>query len=96
LRNGRARKFVLNAEAMEYLNQVNLSAAVRRELTPLVQDQPLDEATLRAWLAVHLPDLGAQQRKWIMDATAVAAYQMEIDFPVVELLVCDDAPNLRG
>jgi len=96
LRNGRARKFVLNAEAMDYLNQVNLSAAVRRELTHLVQDQPLDEATLQAWLDVHLPDLGPQQRKWILDATAIAAYQMEIDFPVVDLLVCDDAPQFKG
>jgi len=96
LRNGRARKFVLNAEAMDYLNQVNLSAAVRRELTHLVQDQPLDEATLQALLDGHLPDLGPQQRKWILDATAVAAYQMEIDFPVVDLLVCDDAPQFKG
>lgn len=96
LRNGRAREFVLNAEAMDYLNQVNLSAAVRRELTHLVQDQPLDEATLQALLDVHLPDLGPQQRKGIMDATAVAAYQMEIDFPVVDLLVCDDAPQFKG
>jgi hypothetical protein len=96
LRNGRARKFVLNAEAMDYLNQVNLSAAVRRELRHLVQDQPLDEARLQALLDVHLPDLGPQQRKWILDATAVAAYQMEIDFPVVELLVCDDAPQFKG
>lgn len=96
LRNGRARKFVLNAEAMDYLNQVNLSAAVRCKLTQLVQDQPLDEARLQALLDVHLPDLGPQQRKWILDATAVAAYQMEIDFPVVELLVCDDAPQFKG
>jgi hypothetical protein len=96
LRNGRARKFVLNAEAMDYLNQVNLSAAVRRELTHLVQDQPLDEVMLQALLDVHLPDLGPQQCKWILDATAVAAYQMEIDFPVVELLVCDDAPQFKG
>jgi hypothetical protein len=96
LRNGRAREFVLNAEAMDYLNQVNLSAAVRRELTHLVQDQPLDEATLQALLDVHLPDLGPQQRKGILDATAVAAYQMEIDFPVVDLLVCDDAPQFKG
>ena len=96
LRNGRARKFVLNAAAMDYLNQVNLSAAVRRELTHLVQDQPLDEATLQGLLDVHLPDLGPQQRKWILDATAIAAYQMEIDLPVVDLLVCDDAPPFKG
>lgn len=29
-----------------------------------------------------------------MDATAVAAYHAELEFPVVRLLICDDAPQL--
>ena len=41
----------------------------------------------------HLPGLGPQQRKWILDATAVAAYHAAVEFPVVRLLVCDDAPQ---
>ena len=35
----------------------------------------LDEATLQALLERHLPAFGPQQRKWMLDATAVAAYQ---------------------
>jgi len=53
----------------------------------------MDEATLQALLEVHLPGLGLQQRKWILDATAVAAYHAALEFPVVRLLVCDDAPQ---
>ena len=52
------------------------------------------EATLQALLETHLPGLGPQQRKWILDATAVAAYHAALEFPVVRLLVCDDAPQL--
>jgi hypothetical protein len=31
---------------------------------------------MQAVLETHLPALGPQQRKWILDATAVAAYQV--------------------
>src|SRR6266849_4464465 len=37
--------------------------------------------------------VGQLQRKWILDATAVAAYHADVEFPVVRLLVCDDAPQ---
>jgi len=48
---------------------------------------------MQALLETHLPSLGPQQRKWILDATAVAAYHADVEFPVVRLLVCDDAPQ---
>ena len=41
----------------------------------------------------HLPHLGEQQRKWVSDALAVAAYHAQTEWPVVRLLVCDDAPQ---
>src|SRR5437016_13068113 len=43
--------------------------------------------------SLYLPGLGPQQRKWVLDATAVAAYHAAVEFPVVRLLVCDDAPQ---
>jgi hypothetical protein len=95
LRNGQERRFLLNAEAMSYLNNVQLSAAVGQRLTQLVRDQILDEAMMQDLLSAHLPDLGPQQRKRIIDAAAVAAYHAEVEFPVVNLLVCDDAPQFK-
>jgi hypothetical protein len=62
----------------------------------LPREQDWDEASLRQWLEEHLPHLGPQQRKWILDATAVAAYHAQEEFPVVRLLVCDDAPQFNG
>ena len=32
---------------------------------------------MQALLETHLPGLGPQQRKWILDATAVAAYHAD-------------------
>ena len=93
LRNGRARQYLWNAEAESYLERVGLSRVVRRQLAKLPWDQVLDEATLVALLAEHLPTVGPQQRRWLEDALAVAAYHAEVEWPVVELLLCDDAPQ---
>jgi regulator of replication initiation timing len=95
LRNGQPRTFRLNAEALGYLEQVGLSAVTRQTLSRLPPDQDLDEMSLRQWLDEHLPKLGPQQGKWILDAMAVAAYHAQVEFPVVRLLVCDDAPQFN-
>jgi hypothetical protein len=73
LRNGQPRGFRLNAEALGYLAQVNVSQLTRQRVLALPWEQDLDEPTLLALLATHLPDLGEQARKWILDAMAVAA-----------------------
>ena len=36
-------------------------------------------------LAEHLPELGTQSRKWILDAIAVAASHAQMEWPVVHL-----------
>jgi hypothetical protein len=93
LRGNQPRRFRLNAEAWSYLAQVTLSHRTSQLLQALPQEQDLDAATLDALLALHLPDLNAQSRKWICDAMAVAAYHAETEWPIIQLLVCDDAPQ---
>jgi len=93
LRNGRPRAFRLNAEALTMLEQVGLAACQRARLAPLARDQTLDEVSLYALLDTHLPTLGQQQRKWVLDATAIAAYHAAVDWPIVRLLLGDDAPQ---
>ena len=90
---GREHIFRLNAEALDLLEGVALSQATRLGLSALPWDKDLDAATLEVLLALHLPNLGEQARKWIYDALAVAAYHAETEWPVVRLLVCDDAPQ---
>jgi len=93
LRNGPPRQFRLNGEALGYLEAAGVSGVTRRRLAYLLQDQDLDEATMHRWLEEHLPNLGAQTRKWILDAAAVAAYHAQTEWPVVRLLICDGAPQ---
>jgi len=93
LTNSRPRRFVVNAEALGYVEASGLSAVRCRQLAQRADEVIMDEAQMQALLETHLPGLGPQQRKWILDATAVAAYHADVEVPVVRLLVCDDAPQ---
>jgi hypothetical protein len=95
LRNGRPRVFRLNREALGYLENVQLSKAARHALLDWSSEQDLDEPTFSGRLDGLLPDLGRQQRKAIMDAAAIAAYHAEPDVPVIQALICDDAPQFN-
>ena len=53
----------------------------------------MNEANFQEHLTCLLPNLSKQQRKEIIDAAAIAAYWAETDWPVIETLVCDDAPQ---
>ena len=93
LTNHRPRRFVVNAEALRCIEAGGLAAVRRRQLAQVPGEVIMDEAQMQAQRETHLPGLGPQQRKWILDATAVAAYHADVEFPVVRLLVCDDAPQ---
>jgi len=93
LTNHRPRRFLVNAEALGYLEAVGLSTVRHRQVGQLPWGVLMDDVTMQAGLETHLPGLGPQQRKWILDATAVAAYHADVECPVVRLLVCDDAPQ---
>src|SRR2546428_11744221 len=93
LTNHRPRRFLVNAEALSFMETCGLSALRRQQMEQLPSGTIMEEATMQALLEEHLPGLGPQQRKWILDAMAVAAYHADVEFPVVRLLVCDDAPQ---
>jgi Transposase IS66 family len=93
LTNHRPRRFLVNAEALGFMEACGLSAVRRQQVEQLPSGTIVDEATMQALLEAHLPGLRPQQRKWILDATAVAAYHAAVELPVVRLLVCDDAPQ---
>ena len=93
LTNHRPRRFLVNAEALGFMEACGLSAVRRQQVEQLPSGTIVDEATMQALLETYLPGVGPQQRKWILDATAVAAYHADVEFPVVRLLVCDDAPQ---
>jgi len=72
LTNHRPRCFLVNEEALGYLEVFGLSTVRCRQVGQLPCGVLMDDVTMQAVLETHLPALGPQQRKWILDATAVA------------------------
>ncbi len=95
LRNLAARTFRLNAEAFELLHGLGMAQRVLVQLQALPQEQTLSETELTALLDLLAPPPGPLQRQHILEATAIAAYHAQLEFPVIQLLVCDDAPQFN-
>ena len=95
LRNLRERVFRMNDEAFGFIRQFGLPVRVIEGLRNVPRDQNLSEAEFRCWLDAHIFVLGPQQRSRILEAAAVAAYHAEVEYPVIRLLLCDDAPQFK-
>ena len=93
LRNSREREYVLNEQAMLLLEVLNLSRAKRELLQNLVSETVYSESEFFNLLESH--DLGPNQRRQVLDASAIAAYHSQQDWPVIDLLLADDAPEFK-
>ncbi len=88
--------FRLNELAFKLLGRLGVAQKWCQKLTKLLpHEQDWKESQLDEWLDQHLPKLGTKPRKLIKDSLAIAAYQTQTAYPVIELLVCDDAPQFR-
>src|SRR5438270_10875336 len=97
LQGGADPVFQLNALALELLPQLGVSEKWCRTLpTLLSHDQTYTEKQLDDVLDAHLPKYGANLRKSVKEALAIATYRSQTAYPVVELLLCDDAPQFNG
>lgn len=70
LRNVQPRVFRLTDDAMAWLEAAGVSSVKRQKLARLPRDQHLDERPLSRLLEQHVPGIGAQTRKWVLDALA--------------------------
>ena len=93
LTNGQPRSFRLDDDAFAYVDALGIAQKWRKQLEQLPRDQMLDETTMMRLLNEHLPGVGVQTRKRVLEALAVSAYHAQSEVPIVEVLVCDDAPQ---
>ncbi|MBW1799490.1 MAG: hypothetical protein JRJ85_02060 [Deltaproteobacteria bacterium] len=95
LTNFRERTFLLNTEAFTYIDIFKLPAPVIKQLRSFPQNKQLGQKEFFSLLDRDLPHLADQQRSHVIDAAAIAAYHDQMEFPVVSLLICDDAPQFK-
>ena len=96
LQGGADPVFQVNTLALELMAQLGVSEKWCRILpTLLPHDQTYTENQLDDVLDAHLPKQGANLRKRVKEALAIATYRTQTAYPVVELLLCDDAPQFN-
>ena len=95
LRNFESRSFLLNHETFSLLEQFKLSKKDRELLSEYQREKPYDEHEMLKILQ-HLYDTGSPRKKTkIMEASAISSYHHETSIMVVNILVCDDAPQFK-
>jgi hypothetical protein len=96
LQGGADPVFQVNDLALELLPQLGVTEKWCRMLpTLLPHDQTYTESQLDDVLDGYLPKYGATLRKRVKEALAIATYRTQTAYPVVELLLCDDAPQFN-
>jgi len=95
LRQGRKRIYLLNMEALMYLDGMPFSKETRHILENWRSETVMEEETFIHELDVRLPILNKQHRSAVLSAAAVAAYHAEHGVSIVHTLVCDDAPQFK-
>jgi hypothetical protein len=92
LQGGEDPLFRCNDLATELMGKLGVTAKWIRLLpTLLLHDQDVTQKELDEVLEVHLPKLGVNLRKRVKEALAIASYRTQTIYPVVDLLLCDDA-----
>jgi hypothetical protein len=95
LRQGRKREYLLNMEALAYLEGMPFSKETRRILEDWRSETVMAEEVFLHELDIRLPILNKQHRGAVLSAAAVAAYHAERGVSIVQTLVCDDAPQFK-
>ena len=99
LHGGGPLRYRLDATALAYLEAVGASQKLRQQVAALARarapDVEWDEVAFTTMIEADLPHIGPKQRQRILEAGALAAYRAQATIPVVDTLVCDDAPQFR-
>lgn len=95
LQNERGLEFLLNSLTYDLLETFQIPQKFQKSLKLLPQETALLDLEFNTLLDNHLPKLGSQQRTRILEAAAIAFYHQQTDWPVVQVLVCDDAPQFK-
>jgi hypothetical protein len=97
LQGGADPIFRCNELAIALMEQLGVTKKWRGLLpTLLPPDVDLTEKALDVVLEKHLPKLGVNLRKRVKEALAIAAYRTQTSYPIVDLLLCDDASQFNA
>jgi hypothetical protein len=97
LRNFESRNFLFNDETFRLLKQLKVSQKLITAIYEIEKDIPFNEQEMQEIMGKLFPDpnKGKIHRTRIREASAIAYYHQETNMPIVELLLCDNAPQFK-
>jgi hypothetical protein len=95
LQNTTELEFVLNSLTYELLETFNLPIKWINQLKLLPQKTVFTETKFNKLVDEYLSKLGSQHRTRIGEAAAIAFYHQQSIIPVIQTLLCDDAPQFK-
>ena len=94
LRNFQARQFIFNDEAFNLLKALKASKKLIGKLTMIEQGSIFSEQVLEKKLD-ELGITGPRNRTKAKESSAIAFYHQDSQWPVIQLLIADDAPQFK-
>lgn len=97
LQGGKIKNYNFNEEAFTLLEYFRLTKNMIAQIRDMVFGQILDNEQMEQLLEKIFPDpdKGKNLRKRIMEAGAIIAYQQQTDYPVIQILLSDDARQFK-
>ncbi|WP_243146991.1 transposase [Scytonema sp. UIC 10036] len=95
LQNKPELDFLLNQLTYELLDTLNIPTKWINQLKLLPQETVFTESEFSFLLDTYLSKLGSQHRTRVLEAAAISFYHQQTDIPIIQLLVCDDAPQFK-
>jgi regulator of replication initiation timing len=96
LRNFQARRFCFNEEAMSLLERLKVPKKIISVVsTTFTKDREYTESEVESLIKEHLPKIGELHNTRVLEALAIASYHQEVGYPVVEVLLGDDAAQFK-
>ncbi len=95
LQNGSSIKYCINQEAIDIVGQLGIARKYIPLLKQFQSEQEYEKEHLIELVKKHLPDVKEYALVKIMEAAVISSYHKGLEYPVVKILLCDNAPQFK-
>ena len=99
LLNFKKRKYYLNSESLRLLELMTVQKGIRKKWSELHANNGKDtEYTSKEFkkiLKEYFSNIGKIQKSRILEALGIAYYHNQTKFPIIDILICDDAREFK-
>jgi hypothetical protein len=92
---GRGLGYLFNDEALGILRQLRVGKKIINEVAMFKSEKELCKEEIEELLSERFPFLNERARTHILEAAAIASYHQDEDYPAIEILLADDAPQFK-